>query len=269
MSTPHIYPITKAFGYVSLAVADLELATEAAEQVHGLRRVHSETKRASSVPTNGIELVLSLQQNRLCLRLVWRPPTRFIRALKSRLSDTNVEFLEERDVYPGVAKLIRFLLPSGHPIELHSSFGETEPAFYPTEGVRPRRLGHALLKVEDIPPVENFLTQILSFRVSDRGFGGNIVWLRCSEIHHSINLLEGQSDFTTTLGRSTNGRCSNNWAMCCMDIKINSFGDQADMGQVTICLPIMRTQLARWLSTFPISCELKTKKPITGGIGPR
>jgi len=52
-------------------------------------------------------------------------------------------------------------------------------------------LGHALLKVDDISNVEAFLTEILSFRVSDRGVGGEIVWLRCSEIHHSINLLQG------------------------------------------------------------------------------
>jgi catechol 2,3-dioxygenase len=111
--------------------------------------------------------------------------------LKTRLSKANVKFFEERGVYPGVANLMRFFLPSGHPVELHSSAGETNQSFYPTSGVRPRRLGHALLKVDDISNVEAFLTEILSFRVSDRGVGGEIVWLRCSEIHHSINLLQG------------------------------------------------------------------------------
>jgi len=38
MFSPQIYPISKALGYVSLAVTDLELATEIAEQVLGLRR---------------------------------------------------------------------------------------------------------------------------------------------------------------------------------------------------------------------------------------
>jgi catechol 2,3-dioxygenase len=193
MFSPQIYPITKALGYVSLAVADLELATETAEQVLGLRRVHSEATRSCfSSNDRQVELVLS-SAARPALLAVGLEATNedSFSLLKSRLSGANVKFSQERDVYPGVGELIRFLLPCGHPIELHSSLGETQQSFYPSAGVRPRRLGHALLKVEDIPRVESFLTEILSFRVSDRGVGGEIVWLRCSEIHHSINLLHG------------------------------------------------------------------------------
>jgi catechol 2,3-dioxygenase len=193
MFSPHIYPITKALGYVSLAVSDLELATEAAEQVHGLRRAHSENEvRFFSSNDRAFELILTSAAKPALLAVGLEATDEdSFDVLKSRLSNANVEFLEERNVYPGVARIMRFLLPSGHPIELHSSFGETSQEFYSTEGVRPRRLGHALLKVEDIPPVENFLREILSFRVSDRALGGDIVWLRCSEIHHSINLLRG------------------------------------------------------------------------------
>jgi catechol 2,3-dioxygenase len=193
MFSSHIYPITKSLGYISLAVTDLELATELAEAVLGLRRVHSNTtSRYFSSNDRQVELVLS-SAARPALLAVGLEATNedSFDLLKSRLSEANVKFFEEREVYPGVAQLIRFLLPSGHPVELHSSTGETNQSFYPTDGVRPRRLGHALLRVDDIPKVEAFLTEILSFRVSDRGVGGEIVWLRCSEIHHSINLLQG------------------------------------------------------------------------------
>jgi catechol 2,3-dioxygenase len=193
MFSPHIFPITKALGYVSLAVSDLELATEAAEEIHGLRRVHSEGgARFFSSNDRGFELILT-EATTPALRAVGLEATDddSFDILKSRLSSANVNFSEERNVYPGVAKTIRFLLPSGHPIELHSSLGLTRQSFYSTEGVRPRLLGHALLKVEDVPIVESFLGEMLSFRVSDRGLDGDIVWLRCSEIHHSINLLRG------------------------------------------------------------------------------
>ena len=193
MFSPHIYPITKALGYVSLAVSDLELATEAAEEIHGLRRVHSEGgARFFSSNDRGFELILT-EATTPALRAVGLEATDddSFDILKSRLSSANVNFSEERNVYPGVAKTIRFLLPSGHPVELHSSLGVTRQSFYSTEGVRPRLLGHALLKVEDVPIVESFRGEILSFRVSDRGLDGDIVWLRCSEIHHSINLLRG------------------------------------------------------------------------------
>jgi catechol 2,3-dioxygenase-like lactoylglutathione lyase family enzyme len=193
MFSPQIYPITKGLGYISLAVTDLESATETAEEVLGLRCVHSEAKRRY-FSSNDREVELGLhsgaQAALLAIGLEATNEDSFS-LLKSRLAGANVKFFEEHDVYPGVSKLIRFSLPSGHPMEVHSSAGETNHSFYTTSGVRPRRLGHALLKVTDIPKVEAFLTQILSFRVSDRGVAGEIVWLRCSEIHHSINLLQG------------------------------------------------------------------------------
>jgi catechol 2,3-dioxygenase len=193
MFYPHIYPITKSLGYISLAVTDLESATETAEEVLGLRCVHSEaTRQFFSSNDRQVELVLTSAARPALLAVGLEASNEdSFGLLKRRLSGANVKFSEERDVYPGVGELIRFLLPSGHPIELHSSAGETNQSFYPTAGVRPRRLGHALLQVDDIPKVEGFLTEVLSFRVSDRGVGGEIVWLRCSEIHHSINLLQG------------------------------------------------------------------------------
>jgi catechol 2,3-dioxygenase len=193
MFSPQIFPITKALGYVSLAVIDLELATETAEQVLGLRRIYSEPKRRYfSCNDRQVELVLSSAAKPALLAVGLEATNDdSFGHLKSRLSHANVRFSEEVNVYPGVTRLIRFLLPSGHPMELHAAAGDTHQSFYPAAGVRPRRLGHALLKVADIPQVEDFLTEILSFRVSDRGVGGEMVWLRCSEIHHSINLLQG------------------------------------------------------------------------------
>jgi catechol 2,3-dioxygenase len=193
MFSPQIYPITKALGYVSLAVANLESATQTAQEVLGLRCVHADATRTYlSSNDRQVELMLSSAPKPALLAVGLEATNEdSFHLLKSRLSEANVKFSEARDVYPGVTELTRFLLPSGHPMELHSSAGQTQQPFYPTAGAKPRRLGHALLKVEDVPRVESFLTEILSFRVSDRGVGGDIVWLRCSEIHHSINLLHG------------------------------------------------------------------------------
>jgi len=193
MFSPQIYPIAKSLGYISLAVTDLEAASENAENVLGLHRVHSDAgSRYFSSNDRQVELMLSAAKKTALLAIGLEAANAdSFDLLKTRLSKANVKFSEAREPYPGVANLIRFFLPSGHPVELHSSAGDTNQSFYPTGGVRPRRLGHALIKVDDLPNVESFLTDILSFRVSDRGLGGEIVWLRCSEIHHSINLMQG------------------------------------------------------------------------------
>src|ERR1700722_5012201 len=141
-----IYPITKALGYVSLAVADLESATQTAQEVLGLRCVHADaTKTYLSSNDRQVELMLSSapKPGLLAVGLEASNEDSF-QLLKARLSEANVKFSEARGGCPGVTKLIRFFLPSGHPIELHSSVGQTQPSFYPTAGVRPRRLGHAL-----------------------------------------------------------------------------------------------------------------------------
>ena len=137
MSSPQIYPIAKSLGYISLAVTDLEGATENAEHVLGLRRVHSEAgRRYFSSNNRQVELVLSsaTKPGLLAVGLEATNEDSFD-LLKTRLSKANAKFFEERDVYPGVAHLIRFFLPSGHPVELHSSAGETNQSFYPTSGV--------------------------------------------------------------------------------------------------------------------------------------
>jgi catechol 2,3-dioxygenase len=95
------------------------------------------------------------------------------------------------DPYPGTTKALRFDGPSGYAFELADNSSQSKRLSFGTPGVRPRRLGHTLLKVEDLQSAEEFLIQCLNFRVSDRGLNGEIVWLRCSEIHHSINLMKG------------------------------------------------------------------------------
>lgn len=93
---------------------------------------------------------------------------------------------------------ILFLAPAGHQFEVFvphvpESFQERESdgsgrrigylttdALYNGPGVRPRRLGHALLKCERVEEMQNFLSNVLGFRLSDRALGGDIVWMRCS-----------------------------------------------------------------------------------------
>jgi hypothetical protein len=55
MFSPATYPIAKALGYVSLGMSDLELASQAAEQILGLRRVDAGAGR-NIFSSNGIGL---------------------------------------------------------------------------------------------------------------------------------------------------------------------------------------------------------------------
>jgi catechol 2,3-dioxygenase len=193
MNKSEYYPITRSLAYVALAVCDLPAAIDEAQEINGLHLVGSDADtayltsgerrfelllRAGSVA--GLERVGLEAANEDSFRL-----------LKSRLQNGNVPCDALSDPYPGISNVLRFSSPSGHIFELADNSHSSERLFYGTPGVRPRRLGHALLKVENLQPLEHFLIHYLNFRVSDRGLNGEIVWLRCSEIHHSINLMKG------------------------------------------------------------------------------
>jgi catechol 2,3-dioxygenase len=193
MDQTNHYPITRSLAYLALTVPDLQAAVEEAQQINGLHLVG----RSADIAY----LTSGERKFELLLRSGADPGVQQIGLeasnedslplLKSRLKEGSIPFSELSDPYPGITRVLQFIGPSGHVFELVENSNRSERLFYSTPGVRPRRLGHALLKVEDLAPVEDFLVQYLNFRVSDRGLNGEIVWLRCSEIHHSINLMKG------------------------------------------------------------------------------
>jgi catechol 2,3-dioxygenase len=174
MNKADYYPITRALAYITIEVRDLSATLEEAQAINGLYLIQrdAETAYLSSVGQTP-ELILKAGSafgvGRIGLEAT--NETSFD-LLKRRLKDDDIRFTESSDPYPEVGKAIQFAGPSGHVFELAASDSRLERLFYGTSGVRPRRLGHALLKVEDIE-------------------SGEIVWLRCSDIHHSINLMKG------------------------------------------------------------------------------
>jgi len=187
------YPITRSLAYLALTVPDLTAAIEEAQEINGLHLVgrSADTACLTSGERN-FELLLrsggAAGVQRIGLEAANGDS---LPLLKNRFKNGNIPFSELSDPYPGITRALQFTGPSGHVFELAENSNRLERLFYGTRGVRPRRLGHALLKVEDLQAVEDFLVQYLNFRVSDRGLNGEIVWLRCSEIHHSINLMKG------------------------------------------------------------------------------
>jgi catechol 2,3-dioxygenase len=193
MNSPSYFPVTKALGYVAFQVPDLDAAVSEAQMVHGLRVTHSD-RGVAYLSSNDryFELILKASPRAGFDRIGLEATNEAsFDLLRERLSAAEVKYSEVQQPHPGIAKALRFTAPFGHLFELHTPADKLSESFYPTVGTRPRCLSHALLKVEDISRVEDFLTEVLSFRVSDRALNGEIVWLRCSPVHHTINLTLG------------------------------------------------------------------------------
>lgn len=108
-----------------------------------------------------------------------------LEALAGRLDRAGVAV----EQVPG--ERLRFASPDGHPFEVVAALEAGEPAWYPTPGLRPTRFGHVTLTAPDIAVTEQFLVELLGFRVSDRIVPGIGSWLRCSSEHHVLGILQG------------------------------------------------------------------------------
>jgi catechol 2,3-dioxygenase-like lactoylglutathione lyase family enzyme len=201
--------IISRLGHVALQVPDLEESVTDAKKVIGLREVarrdgtvyltcdeqhHTLEFSASGSGAAGLDHV-GLQA---------RSPEALER-LHDALQREGVKILSETPEEPGLAQAIRFPTPGGHVFEVFVPVRGAEPydvrdersghltadALFNGPGVRPRILGHTLLKTEDVQEMEHFLGRVLDFKVSDTALGGAVVWLRCNPDHHTVNLLRG------------------------------------------------------------------------------
>jgi catechol 2,3-dioxygenase len=105
---------------------------------------------------------------------------------------------------PGHGESIRFVLPSGHSMELvhgMEQVGNSLPLTNPPPkpiglvGIAPPRLDHLFLTVEDVGAITDFLCDVLDFRVTEQVVGDDgfrlATWLEVSHSSHDIALLTG------------------------------------------------------------------------------
>jgi catechol 2,3-dioxygenase len=188
----HGAQIIKAVGHVALRVPDLEASVRHATQLLGLKEV--ERRGDHSYLTcdqrhHGLELVggqAGLEH--VALEIA---PGR-LDQLREVLQREGVRILSERPEEPALKAAIRFLGPSGQLFEVYDGIEALTESYNPV-GVRPRKFGHLMLKVEDVEEMTGFLVRVLGFRISDSIVGDEIVWLRCNPDHHAVAVVRGPS----------------------------------------------------------------------------
>ncbi len=179
-------------GHVGLRVADLDRAVAHATDILGLREVER-TDGSAYLTCNERhhELVLIGDTKPSCDHIALEvESTNDLEEASSALAREGLTVLSERPEEPGIAHALRFVGPSGHVFELFAGMRRDQPAFYNTVGVRPRYFEHITITAEKPAEMEDFLTRVLGFRVSDR-MGQTQMWLRCNTHHHTIAVVTG------------------------------------------------------------------------------
>lgn len=196
--------------HVEIRVPDLELATAYYSEVVGLIETGRENNRVFLKCWDEHQhhsLVLTAEathgMNHFGFKVTERDDLDLYAA---RLESAGIDVvrLAPGEWGPGHGESIRFLLPSGHSMELvhgmeqvGNSLPLTNPPPKPISltGIAPPRLDHLFLTVEDVGTLTDFLVRVLGFRVTEQVVGDDgfriATWLEVSHASHDIALVTG------------------------------------------------------------------------------
>jgi catechol-2,3-dioxygenase len=182
--------VVTAIGHVGLRVADLGACVDHAEGVLGLHvadRAGGEVFLTCGGPHHAVHLVRDERPAVDHIGLVAAGPDA-LDVLARRLADEGIA--AESVPGPHVERSLVFQGPEGYAFEVYTGMANV-PSDYPTAGVRPRRLGHVNVRVNDPGRMAAFLQRVLDFRLSDVIGDGAAYFLRCNHDHHGIAVTTG------------------------------------------------------------------------------
>jgi catechol-2,3-dioxygenase len=183
-------PIVCAVGHTALRVRDLGAALWNATEIMGMRESHREGDTVyltSGAAHHSIQYIQADEDGVDHLGFEAAGPEAMER-LRARLESEGVPVVSATGWDDAFADSIVFTAPAGFTIEVYHGMPMNEPNYIP-RGVRPQRLGHFNLLVEDPGEMTEFFSRILDFRVCD--YLGDGAFMRCNPEHHGVAILKG------------------------------------------------------------------------------
>ncbi len=197
--------------HVEIRVPDLELATAYYTEVVGMYETARESERVflkcwdehqhhsvilTYAPTYGL--------NHMGWKVQFRDDLDYY-AQRLTEAGVEVEWFAKGEIAPGHGEAIRFLMPSGHLMELVYGMDQvgnllplTNPPPKPLNlvGAAPPRIDHIFLTCEDVGENTRFLQEVLEFHLTEQVLGDDgfqvATWLERSHSSHDIALVTGQ-----------------------------------------------------------------------------
>jgi catechol 2,3-dioxygenase len=184
-------------GHLAIRASDVDSSATFLGEILGLRRTH----------VSGQEIMLSSNEKHHEIQYIAGPAPGLdhlgleveddadLERLRDRLVAGGVQILSEEPQEPGIAQAIRAVGPLGLVFELYTRM-DREPLS--VEHYMPRlsrRLGHVSFAAPDCAELQQFLVEVLDFRVTDM-LGRRVAWLRCDHEHHGVALVNAGTSAT-------------------------------------------------------------------------
>jgi catechol 2,3-dioxygenase len=109
-----------------------------------------------------------------------------------RVASDGLELLADAPMHGGGGRAVRFRGPGGAIFEVHTPVARRPLDQLTPAGVRPRRIEHVNILVEDVRAARDFLTTTLALKLSDTAGEDMLSWYRAEDgFHHTVALGPG------------------------------------------------------------------------------
>ena len=157
----------KAIGHVALQVPNLDDSVGWATSVMGLREVvrQGDVSYLTHGGSHHSLIYIEAVEGALDHISLEARDEAALHEVNDRLARHGVRTIDH-EPEPAVTESIRFEAPDGHVIEVFTGLAQDQPR-HTGRGVQPRKFGHPMLKSERPRETQQFLEQVLGFRLSD------------------------------------------------------------------------------------------------------
>jgi catechol 2,3-dioxygenase len=181
-------------GHIAFSVTDLDRSVRFAQEVVGLR-LEEHGDGVAYLTSNARHHQLRLTQASLhaCSSIgLDVPDAATLEVIAERATAARLQIEFDREHHAGIERSLWVEVPDGPTFEICAGVAAVSDDAYSVYGTRPKKLGHVTLAAADTAALEQVLTDVLGFRVSDR-IPGVLAWLRCNTDHHGIGVVSAET----------------------------------------------------------------------------
>lgn len=110
-----------------------------------------------------------------------------------RVRSEGFEIHDDRPLGPHTDRAVRFAIPFGLIVEVHTPVSRTESQRHIGPGARAKRIEHVNFKAPDVLVIRDVFTRLFGMKLSDRTAGDEFNWFRCHDgYHHTFAVFRGE-----------------------------------------------------------------------------
>lgn len=186
--------LIRQMGHIAIATPDLEASAADLVDLVGLKVTERRDGRlflSSNERHHEVSLVEAARPGVVAVGLEAMDAAA-VDEVGRRARSEGFEIVDDRPLGPGTDRAVRFKIPCGFVIEVHTPVARSEGQRHVGPGGKARRIDHVNFKAPDVLVFRDVFTKLFGMRLSDRTAGDEFNWFRCHDgYHHTLAVFKG------------------------------------------------------------------------------